>query len=279
MRRNGSSRASTMAVAGLLVVLGACSSGGDPQSLGPVPTAPTTSAEPTTTSTVAASTTTTARGATTSRPPATAAPATTVKPVVVDGVPQVAPTPSRAAVGARVRIEGTGFTDEMWQARGATLWLAEKAGCILYAQAQHTVTVSAAGRLSGELTVPSSGNCRMSDVGERPVTSGTYRIVFACTACAIGELVVTTTAGPCANVEFAPNSDNLAVEIRATGVGCVEAEALVRKVGTQVRSVGGPSRVETDGWVCVRTSQSDQGLPSSEFECVSGSKKVTFRRF
>ncbi len=278
MRRNDHSPASTMAVAGLLVVLGACSSGGDPRSLGPVPTAPTTTAEPTTTTTVPAPTTTTAGGVTTSRPPATPAPATTMKPVVVDGVPQVTASPSRAAVGARVRIEGTGFTDEMWQARSATLWLAEKGGC-LYAAAQHTVTVSAAGRLNGELTVPSSGNCRMSDVGERAVTSGTYRIVFACTACAIGELVVTTTAGPCANVEFAPNSDNLAVEIRATGVGCVEAEALVRKVGTHVRSVGGPSRVEADGWVCNRTSQSDQGLPSSEFECISGSKKVTFRRF
>ena len=278
MRRKSSSRASAMAVAGLLVLLGACSSGDDPQSLGPVPTAPTTTAEPTTTTTVPASTTTTARAATTTRPPVTAAPPSTVRPIVVDGVPQVSASPSRAAVGARVRIEGTGFTDEMWRARGATLWLAEKAGC-LYAEAQHTVTVSAAGRLSGELTVPASGGCRMSDVGERPVTSGAYRIVFACTACAIGELVVTTTAGPCPNVEFAPNSDNLAVEIRATGVGCVEAEALVRKVGTQVRSVGGPSRVEADGWVCVRTSQSDQGLPSSEFECVSGSNKVTFRRF
>ncbi len=278
MRRNRSSRASTMAVAGLLVVLGACSGGGDPQSLGPVPTAPSTTVEPTTTTTVPAATTTTARGATTTRPPAGSAPASTVKPVVVEGVPQVTASPARAAVGARVRIDGTGFTDEMWQARGATLWLAEKAGC-LYAEAQHSVAVSAAGRLTGELTVPASGNCRMSDVGERPVTSGAYRIVFACTACAIGELVVTTTAGPCVNVEFAPSSDNLAVEIRATGVGCVEAEALVRKVGTQVRSVGGPSRVEADGWVCVRTSQSDQGLPSSEFECLNGSRKVTFRRF
>lgn len=278
MRRNRGSRASTMAVAGLLIVLGACSGGGDPKSLGPVPTAPSTTVEPTTTTTVPAATTTTARGATTTRPPVNSGPVSTVKPVVVDGVPQVTASPARAAVGARVRIDGTGFTDEMWQARGATLWLAEKAGC-LYAEARHTVTVSAAGRLSGELTVPASGNCRMSDVGERPVTSGTYRIVFACTACAIGELVVTTTAGPCVNVEFAPNSDNLAVEIRATGVGCVEAEALVRKVGTQLRSVGGPSRVEADGWVCVRTSQSEQGLPSSEFECVNGSRKVTFRRF
>jgi hypothetical protein len=178
-----------------------------------------------------------------------------------------------------VRIEGTGFTDEQWQARGAPLWLAEKTGC-LYAEAQHTVSVSAAGRLTGELTVPAVGNCRMSDVGERAVTAGSYRIVFACTACTIGELEVTTTATSCSDVVFAPNSDDLATEIVATGVGCVEAEALVRNVGAQVRSLGGPSRVEADGWVCVRTSENDpdRGLPYSDFECVSGSKKVTFQR-
>ncbi|MGI8809882.1 MAG: hypothetical protein ACR2KK_18980 [Acidimicrobiales bacterium] len=280
MRRFHGSRASTLAVVALLA-LSACSSG-DARSVGPVPTAPPTTVEETTTTTAPPATSTTvARSVTTTRPPTTSAPATTVKPVVVDGIPQVTANPSRAAVGARVRIEGSGFTDEMWRARGATLWLAEKSGCNLYADATHNVTVSAAGRLTGELTVPSTGGCRMSSIGERPVTSGSYRIVFSCTACVIGELEVTTTAGPCTDVAFSPNSENLASDIVANGVGCVEAEALVRKVGAQVRSVGGPSRVEADGYVCVRTSENDpdRGLPSSDFECVSGAKKVTFTRW
>ena len=89
-------------------------------------------------------------------------------------------------MGARVRLEGTGFTDGMWMATGATLWLAESGGCNLYAEAQHSITVSPSGRLTGELTVPRVGNCRMSSIGERPVTAGTYRIVFTCTACSIG---------------------------------------------------------------------------------------------
>lgn len=279
MRRNHGSWASTMAVVAVLA-LSACSGGDDARSLGPVPTAPSTSVEPTTTTSVPTETSTTAvRGATTTRPPGASASGTAVKPVVVNGVPQVTVSPSRATVGTRVRIEGTGFTDEQWQARSAPLWLAEKSGC-LYAQAQHTVTVSGAGRLTGELTVPAVGNCRMSDVGERAVTGGSYRIVFACTACTIGELEVTTTVASCDDVGFAANSDNLATDIVATGVGCIEAEALIRKVGAQVGSVGGPSRVEADGWACVRTSENDpdRGLPSSDFECVSGSKKVTFRR-
>ena len=88
--------------------------------------------------------------------------------------------------------------------------------------------------------------------------------------------VVTTT---CNNVGFTPSSDDVASLIVATGVGCAEAEALVRKVGAQVGATGGPSRVEADGWVCLRVRQSDgPGLPSSDFECTSGSKNVTFHR-
>lgn len=281
MRRLHGSPVPAMAVVAVLLMT-ACS-GGDARSGGPVPTAaPSTTAEPTTTTTTeapVARTSTTTSGVTTSRPPTTSGVTTTAKPVIVDGVPQVTATPSRAAVGARVRLEGNGFTDEMWQARGTTVWLAGKTGCNFYASAQHTITVTAAGRLTGELTVPSIGNCRMSDIYERPVTSGSYRIAFTCTACFIGELEVTTTAGPCYDVGFTPNSDNVAGQIMATGLDCAEAEAFVRKVGTQLRSVGGPSRVELDGWVCTRTSANDgPGLPSSDFECVSGSRKVTFHR-
>ncbi len=151
-----------MALVGLLV-LGGCS-GDDPRSLGPVPTAPTTS---TTTPATTLPVTSTA-------PATTSAPATTVRasttttaaagPVLVDGIPQVTATPSRAPVGGRVRIEGTGFTDQTWQGADAPLWLAGGSGCNFYAQATHSVTVSPAGRLAGEFTVPDVGGCRMSDM-------------------------------------------------------------------------------------------------------------------
>ena len=257
-----------------LFLLSGCS-GDDPRSLGPVPTAPTT-----TTSTVAVTSTSTA-------PSTTAAPVTTLRatttsttaaPRLVNGVPQVTATPAKAPVGGRVRIEGTGFTDPMWRAPAAPLWLAEKAGCNLFAQATHSITVTAAGRLSGEFTVPASGAYRMSDLGERPVMAGSYRITFACTACSIGDLEITTSASRCNDIGFTPNSDNMASDIVATGVGCTEAEALVRKVGPQVGAIGEPSRVEVDGWACVRTASSDRFLPSSDFACTSGARVVTFVR-
>ncbi|MGH9226891.1 MAG: hypothetical protein ACRD2W_24600 [Acidimicrobiales bacterium] len=252
-------------VAALALV--ACSGGGG----GAVTAAPVTA--PTTSDTTTVPTTPTS-----GPPTSTSTTTTTPRPVVVDGVPQVAATPARAAVGARVRIEGAGFTDPMWRASGTTLWIADKTGCNLYAQAEHTVIVSAAGRLTGEFVVPSSGACRMSTIGDRPVTSGAYRIVFTCTACSIGELEVTTTAGPCADVGFSPNSDNLAGGIIANGLSCAEAEALVRNVGPQVHAIGGPSRVEVDGFVCERTAQSERFLPTSDFTCTSGTKSVTFVR-
>jgi len=52
----------------------------------------------------------------------------------------------------------------------------------------------------------------------------------------------------------------------------------VRKVGPLVGAVGGPTRIEVDGFTCMRTRQDDAGLPSSEFQCTGGSKKVTFLR-
>lgn len=246
----------------VVLALSGCSSD-DPRSLGPVPTAPTTTtAAPAPTSTTVVATTTT----------------TTAGPRLVNGIPQVTATPARAAIGATVRVEGTGFTDEMWRAPSPTLWLADKSGCNLYAQAPHSITVTAAGRLTGEFTVPAAGACRMSDVGVRPVVAGSYRIVFTCTACAIGDLDVTTSASLCADIAFSPNSDNLASGIVAAGVPCAEAEALVRQVGAQVGATGGPSRVEADGWICVRSASRVTFTPSSDFACTSGTKTVSFRR-
>jgi hypothetical protein len=59
---------------------------------------------------------------------------------------------------------------------------------------------------------------------------------------------------------------------------CAEAEALVRKVGVQAVAVGGPARLEVDGFLCFRTAQSDRGLPSADYECSNGSKVVRFHR-
>jgi hypothetical protein len=92
---------------------------------------------------------------------------------------------------------------------------------------------------------------------------------------------VTTTKVPnCADVSFSSNIDDRASEIKATGLSCAEAEALVRNVGPQVKGDGGPARVEADGFVCNRVSAhaGDHGPPSAFFECTNGAKKVAFTR-
>ena len=276
MRRHSIRAIPALAVIGLAVLSG-CSDRGA-RSLGPVPTAPTTTSTTTVpvSSTVAPATST---SVTTTRPAAGASTVpTTAAPRLVNGIPQVTATPSSAAVGSRVRVEGTGFTDPMWRGAGPSLWLAEKTGCNLFAEGTRSITVSSAGRLTGDFTVPATGACRMSDEGERPIDGGSYRIVFACTACTIGELQVTVPRNTCRDVGFAANSDNLAGDIVATNMGCTEAEALVRKVGAQVGAVSGPDRLEVDGFSCRRFSSTQTPLPSSDFECVNVAKKVRFTR-
>lgn len=179
----------TAGVVGLLA-LGAC--GGSTQGAEPLRTVAPTSTAPATTTTAARPTTETTRvRVTTTVPPRVTTTVPPRSPVLVDGVPQVTATPSRAAVGARVRVEGYGFTDQQWKSPGS-LWLtASPAGCALYASAAHTVRVTADGHLSGDFVVPAHGECRMSDVADAPVTAGTYKMAYGCTACFVGTFVVT----------------------------------------------------------------------------------------
>ena len=167
--------------------------GGTDEGSSPLSTAATT-----TTTILPATTTTTPRATTsTTRPGAT--PTTSVRvttppraPTYVEGVPQVRASPPRGPVGTRVHIEGDGFTDEQWKASGTTLWLTgSPSGCALYAEAAHTVRVTAGGHLSGDFTVPAQGVCRQSDIGDAPVAAGRYTIAFQCTACFVGDFEVT----------------------------------------------------------------------------------------
>jgi hypothetical protein len=178
----------TAAVVGL-VGLGAC--GGDTEGAVPLRTVPPTSAAPSTTTTEPPTTETTRVRVTTTVAPRVTTTVRPRPPAPVDGVPQVTATPARAGVGARVHVEGDGFTDEHWKAPVAPLWLTGSVGgCSLYAQAEHNVQVSADGHLSGDFIVPGRGECRMSDVAEVPVTPGSYGIAYSCTACSVGTFTV-----------------------------------------------------------------------------------------
>jgi len=200
--------------------------------------------------------------------------------VLVNGVPQVEATPRTVKAGARVRIEGYGFTGEQWAAPNAPLWLVLDGGCGLYAQAEHSVRATSGGRLAGEITVPARGTCPQSDRDDEPVVAGRYRIAFSCTACFIGELRVMASpaaATPCRNVGFTPNSDNVASSITARNMPCSDAEALVRKIGWPL-GFNGDATAQADGFRCVRTSQQDRTLPMAAYQCDNGSRRVTFTR-
>lgn len=263
-------RRPVLAFLGVLVLSGC--SGDDARSLGPVPT----------TSTTMSVTSTSAAPSTTTLPVTTPLPAsttTTAGPRFVNGVPQVTARPARAPIGSRIRFEGAGFTDAMWQGADAPLWLAATTGgCDLYAEAEGAVEVTRDGRLTGEFTVPFRGNCRMTDQ-TRFLPAGTYRIAFTCTACFVGELVVTTSATACRDLAFAPNSDNLASDIVAAGMDCAEAEAVVRQAAAQAGPVDAPvAAFKIDGFLCLRTGGSQRGLPSADYACDGGSKQLTFHR-
>lgn len=88
----------------------------------------------------------------------------------------------------------------------------------------------------------------------------------------------TQVATPCADVVFSPNSENMAGDVVAEGLPCSDAEAFIRSVGGPLGPVNGPARVEKEGFVCVRTSRGDDGLPTSVYECTSGAKRITFVR-
>ncbi|HEX2064159.1 MAG TPA: hypothetical protein VHE80_07030, partial [Acidimicrobiales bacterium] len=114
------------------------------------------------------------------------------RPVYKDGIPQVTASPTRGAVGTRVRIEGAGFTDQMWRQGGDDLWLVGDGGdgCFLYADAQHNVRIGSDGLLTGDFVVPAGGGCRQEE-REAAVRPGSYSIAYRCTPCFIGEFEVT----------------------------------------------------------------------------------------
>jgi hypothetical protein len=97
----------------------------------------------------------------------------------------------------------------------------------------------------------------------------------------------TTTVAPtsatallCPDVVLSSGPTDLANQIKAIGVSCAQAAALVAKVGPQVTPAGSPSQVESDGFVCrpAGTLGTDHGPPSAVFDCTNGAMKVGFVR-
>ena len=186
-------------------------------------------------------------------------------------------SPSRGEPGDTIAVDGYGFVDQQWKQSPASVWLAGSLpNCAVYAQAKHNFVVTAAGLLTGEFVVPVRGECRQSDLDEAVLTAGSYRLVFQCTACTIGQFELTGPAA-CGDVIFGPGGD-AAGSITALGVSCEDAEAFVGRVGVSMGAENGLSTIEAEGFHCRRVSQEDVGLPSSIYDCASGTKRITLVR-
>lgn len=117
-------------------------------------------------------------------------------------------------------------------------------------------------------------------------SSSSARSVVAAIATAVIALAALLAAVPaasahsaapvkrCASVSFTPASEDLAVEIRATGVSCAFARAFIRD------SNGRPAR-SYRGFTCARhrVSEREATLQHTRYRCTRASKTIRWKRF
>jgi len=86
-----------------------------------------------------------------------------------------------------------------------------------------------------------------------------------------------TTAAPaaCADIGFAPQTDNIATHIVATGADCSEAQALVREVTAEHNFNTGPREFASGTFLCSVVTE-EAALPVGHYACIDGPKKVTW---
>ena len=121
--------------------------------------------------------------------------------------------------------------------------------------------------------------CGDDDDFDEAATTTTSSAAATTAAPVLSTTTTSSAAAPlkCDSVPFTPNSEDLASDIEATGLSCEEAEEFVRVAGKRTSS-GGPAELDVEGFHCERTRSEQDPLPRAHYECVSGTKKVTFVR-
>jgi len=79
----------------------------------------------------------------------------------------------------------------------------------------------------------------------------------------------------CADIGFAPQSDNIATHIVATGTDCPEAQRLVREVTAAHDFATGPREFTSGAFACSVVTE-EVALPVGHYTCLEGAKKVTW---
>src|SRR5688572_27783060 len=91
--------------------------------------------------------------------------------------------------------------------------------------------------------------------------------------CGGGDGAAPATTLACEDVPFTADSDDVAAEIRATGVTCDDARALIRA------SDGAPAR-DFRGYVCTsRRVEGEAVLIHSEWRCARNGAVIAWKRF
>jgi hypothetical protein len=227
-------------------------------------------------------------GASSAAPPTTSA--ARAEPVYVDGVPQVVATPSRAPAGTRVQLDGYGFVGDPWQAGPEYLALTDLSQygeCVVFARADHDLTVTTDGHLSGHFVVPAEGECRYAP-GRINFAGASHRYVieYGCPTCRIGTFTVILPGesmeeptGTACVVTVSFGVQNFADQVYADGLSCEEAESFLHDHAGSLRPVTGPAHLDAGGFSCDRTGQSDAALPPrANYRCTRGSESIWFNR-
>ncbi len=262
-----------------LVVASACGSGDGSNGAGG--TSPDQG--PTTTAAAPVETVTTGP----SQPPTTVA---SREPVYRDGVPQVTASPTRAPAGTRVRLDGYGFTGDPWQDGGGYLALSDPRDlgeCVVFAEADHDLTVTPDGHLSGSFVVPAKGVCRHSTGEVHLGAGGRYDIELRCATCRIGTFTVILpgesmeepTGMRCGEMTVNFSVQNFASDIYADGVTCGEAQFFLRDHARPLQPPADAAHFDADGFSCDRTGRSDAALPPrANYKCTRGAQYIYFIR-
>lgn len=82
----------------------------------------------------------------------------------------------------------------------------------------------------------------------------------------------------CPDIPFTPNTEDIAADIKATGTGCTEASAFVRKVRQEHNPYSGPRAFRLDGFTCQVVSDETGDLPVGHYTCTAGVSVITWTK-
>ena len=86
------------------------------------------------------------------------------------------------------------------------------------------------------------------------------------------------TRDACGRIDFAPQSDNIAFDIKTVGVSCSAARAVVGASRSNSLRAGGDRSYQAEGFLCRGQFIQPRGKDYEHYVCARGSRRVVFDR-